>query len=245
MLGDSVKRRQGTQPRRKPAKRKVGRRRWGWKLLVALLAALTLPFLAGYLIAVRALFPPPPIVAEGIPVPDIVGSDIETAQRTMIDAGLGRLNVSALPSLTAPEGRIIAQSPLPGQQLRAAAPVYVAVSSGSPRVLIPDVVGFPVERAASLLVRLGFQVQRYDSVSRADAGRVIGLNPQPGSQLRLPARVAIVVSTGMPDSIPADSLMRPDTGTALSGWSGRGAEPMFRESQVFTPTSEVRENGRQ
>jgi beta-lactam-binding protein with PASTA domain len=66
-------------------------------------------------------------------------------------------------------------------------------------------IGFPIERAASLLTRLGFQVQRVDSVAEPELGRVIGIDPSPGTQLELPSRIRIVVSLGLPDTVPPDT----------------------------------------
>jgi serine/threonine-protein kinase len=249
VLGDSVKRRQ--PPAKRPALKKAskpaapGGRRKFW---IAVLVALAVPFAVGYGIAVRVLFPPPAVVAEGIAVPRLVGQTLEAAQRSLTEAGLGGIQPSELPSLTVPGGTVIAQSPLAGQQLRASAPVRVAVSSGPPRVFVPDVVGFPVERAASLLIRLGFQVQRTDTVSAADAGRVIGINPGPGSRIVLPARVAITVSLGPPpDTTAVDTLGVPiDTVSAgvRVGWSGRSRRPIFSKLQRVAPHDDTQVNGR-
>lgn len=253
MLGDSVKRRQGggKKPSSARGKKASGRhaagRRVGWKFWLALLMALTLPFVFGYFIAVRVLFPPPPVVAEGIQVPRLLGDNLETAQRALVEAGLGALDVSELPSLSVAAGLVIAQSPLPGQQLRAGAPVSVAISSGPPRVFIPDVVGFPVERAASLLIRLGFEVQRSDTVSNADEGRVIEIDPEPGTQIRLPARVSILVSLGPPpDTTAIDTLgfpLPPGSGRG-GGWSPAAGMPIFDKGQGITPHDDTRVNGR-
>jgi beta-lactam-binding protein with PASTA domain len=248
MLGDSVRRRQG--PSRKPAPRRkedqaaIGRR---WKLWLAVLVAVSIPFIVGYTVAVRVLFPPPPVVAEGIAVPRVVGQTLARAQRSIADAGLGVVESSELPSLTAPVGSVIAQSPLPGQQLRAGQPVRVAISSGLPRVFVPDVVGFPVERAASLLVRLGFQVQRTDEVAEADSGRVIDINPRVGSQITLPARIAITVSLGPPpDTTAVDTLMLQDTAAFAPqlGWSERLSKRIFTEVQQVTRQGDTPTDGR-
>jgi serine/threonine-protein kinase len=251
VLGDSVKRRQPPS-RRTAAKKKpqaagpspAGRRRF-W---IAAAIAVILPFVVGYFIAVRMLFPPPPVVAAGIPVPDLKGESLESARQTLVGAGLGNARPSELPSLTVPEGTVMAQSPLPGQQLRAGAPVRLAISSGPPRVFVPDVVGFPVERAASLLVRLGFQVLRTDTVSTADADRVLAVNPDPGTRLVLPARVGITVSLGPPpDTIAADTFDAAiDTLTIARrvGWPDRPGSRIFGNLQRLTPHDDTRADGR-
>lgn len=251
MLGDSVKRRQPQPKRAAPKKhrnssdRPAGSRHVFW---IAAVIAVLVPFVVGYFIAVRMLFPPPPVVAAGIAVPDLTGQTLESARRTLGDAGLGSEQPSRLPSLTIPEGTVMAQSPLPGQQLRAGAPVSLAISSGPPRVFVPDVVGFPVERAASLLVRLGFQVQRTDSVSSVDAGRVLSVNPDPGTRLVLPARVGITVSLGPPpDTLGVDTAGAViDTLTIARrvGWPEEPGSRIFRDLQRLTPHEDTRADGR-
>jgi hypothetical protein len=208
MLGDSVRR--NVSGRRRGARKSGGSggtRKWyrhvGWLWLGALLA----PFGVGYLVATQILFPKPPVVAEGTPVPQLVGHTVTGAEQDLAAAGLGSVLATPLPNTTVPEGLITAQSPLAGQQLRPGAPVRVAVSSGVPSVTVPDVRGFASERATQLLRGMGFEVT--DTIEAADllAGRVIHVEPAPGSVLELPASVRLYVSSGPPpDTLLSDSL---------------------------------------
>jgi eukaryotic-like serine/threonine-protein kinase len=174
--------------------------------------ALLLPFIIGYFIAVYVVFPPPAaeVAGSGIPVPSLVGSSASDAQRALVAAGLGDLLVTELPHPTASAGQVIAQSPLPGQQLRGGAAVRVALSAGQPQVVTPDVHGYSAERAESMLRRAGFDVQRLDEESPVAAGRVIRTDPSPGQVLGLPAVITLVVSSGPPlpepDTLPPDTL---------------------------------------
>jgi serine/threonine-protein kinase len=193
MLGDSVRRR---QPARRSHSESGGR---DWKrVLLVLAAALVVPFGVGYIVAVYVLFPPTAVSDGGAPVPDLIGLTPSEAQRELVGAGLGTIDVTELPHPEAEVGDIIAQSPLAGQQLRPGADVSVGVSSGRARVLIPDVLGFGADRAESMLVRAGFQVSRSDVPSPASKGRVIRTDPEPGRPLTLPATVTLIVSSGPP-----------------------------------------------
>lgn len=188
-------------------------RRLRWKVWApVLLGAAFLPFLIGYLFAERVIFPPPEIVGEGVPVPPLRGSSEAEARQALTAAGLGELLITRLPHPDLAEGEIIAQSPLAGQQLRPGAAVRVAVSSGVPRVLVPDVFGFHVDRATGLLDRLGFTVLRTDMESEAPAGRVLEIVPGPGTRLPLPSEVTLTVSTGPPLAVPDTGLIGVDTG---------------------------------
>ena len=196
MLGDSVRRRQpggarGSAREPRPTDgRSFGSRLRGlfsgagggkWRpLLIALPVAIIVPFLIGYLIAVFVLFPPTELSAAGVPVPDLIGSSASDAQRALAAAGLGELEPEMLPHPNAPAGQVLAQSPLPGQQLRAGATVRVALSAGPPRALVPDVIGFSATRAESLLRRAGVDVAVVTEASVAPAGRVLRTEPEPG-----------------------------------------------------------------
>jgi hypothetical protein len=212
MLGESVRRRQrsGRSAHGKPGPR--GRRSKWRPLMFVVPIALVLPFIIGYFVAVYVLFPPPPaeVAGTGIAVPNLVGSSAADARRALVTAGLGDLLVTELPHPTAAAGQVIAQSPLPGQQLRGGAAVRVALSAGRPEVVTPDVYGYSAERAESLLRRAGFDVQRLDEESTLAAGRVIRTEPSPGQLLGLPAVITLVVSSGPPlpepDTVVSDTL---------------------------------------
>src|SRR5438105_4394721 len=96
----------------------------------------------GYLIAVFIIFPPRAEGRGGVVVPKLTGLDLAAAQRALTAAGLTVGDTMALPNTVEPPGAIIAQSPLAGQQLQRGGRVRVAVSSGTPRAILPDVTGF-------------------------------------------------------------------------------------------------------
>jgi beta-lactam-binding protein with PASTA domain len=83
---------------------------------------------------------------------------------------------------------------------------------------VPDVIGFPLERARALLQRLGFEVTASERESAEPTGRVIAVTPAPASEHELPATVALLVSIGLPPdttaaptdsfALPADTLAR-------------------------------------
>ncbi|HSJ14557.1 MAG TPA: PASTA domain-containing protein [Longimicrobiales bacterium] len=205
MLGESVRRR---QPQRRPRAR--GARSWRlW--LPAVLAALVVPFVIGYAMAVFVLFPEPKVAGGGIAVPVLVGRTADEAERALSSAGLGRAEVLELPHPNAPVGQVLAQSPLPGQQLPAGADVRISVSGGRPRVRVPDVAGFSAQRAEQLLRSFGFDVVAREQESDVPAGRVIGTDVPTGTESVLPATVTLFVSTGPP---PPPELPPEDT---LSG----------------------------
>lgn len=212
MLGDSVRRR---QPKRRAPRASDGSGERNWKrLITGLAAALIVPFAVGYLVAVYVLFPPTQVSGSGTPMPDLIGRTTSEAQRDLVAAGLGDMEITELPHPEVDAGSVIAQSPLAGQQLRPGAGVRVAVSSGRARVMVPDVLGFSADRAESMLTRAGFEVTRSLEESPASEGRVIRTDPEPGQPSTLPASVTIIVSSG-PPAVPEPGAF-PDTTAARS-----------------------------
>jgi eukaryotic-like serine/threonine-protein kinase len=201
VLGESVRRRQRLRATY------VGPRRRPWLVwLIGIPLALLVPFAIGYFVAVRLLFPAPPASGTGIAVPELIGRNQTEAQRLVVAAGLGGLEPVSLPHPSAPTGQVLAQSPLPGQQLRRGAAVQVALSSGPPRVRVPDVIGFGAEGATSMLKRSGFEVIQARKEAAGAPGRVVAMDPRPGQVRQLPATITIVVSAPLPvDTVRSDT----------------------------------------
>jgi eukaryotic-like serine/threonine-protein kinase len=220
MLGDSVRRRQPKRAPRKAPKPRDGSRSWR-RLLPLAAAAVAIPFVVGYVLAAYVLFPPTPASSSGIDVPALVGLRVADAERAVVSATLAGIEVAELPHPDATPGTVIAQSPLPGQQLRTGAMVRVAVSSGRPRGVVPDVVGFGDERAFALLTRLGFDVDQRRETAEAPIGRVLRIEPQPGTARDLPATVVLIVSDGPPLPDPVETP--PDTTGGGPGVGAAGA----------------------
>jgi beta-lactam-binding protein with PASTA domain len=167
-------------------------------------------FLGGYLLAVYVLFPPLAAPEDGIAVPNLIGQSLEGARDRLRPLALEVGDTISLPHGTVPPSIVIAQSPLAGQQLQRGAPVNLGLSSGLPAATVPYVVGMTARRASTLLTRLGFTVSQTVEASDRPKSTVLRSSPEAGIRQPLPARVVLVVSSGMPDLVLPDSL-RVDT----------------------------------
>jgi serine/threonine-protein kinase len=172
--------------------------RWkSWALAVAIVAGL---FFAGYLTADLWLTPgdSPTEVGRLVTVPELVGlSDLEARNR-LDEVGLEHDVRSTVSHPDAPEGAVLAQSPIPGQRVRPGAPVEVTLSRGPEVHSIPDVSGLSARQASIVLDRLGFRVSSREATHSIEAGRAFGTEPGPGTELTVPADVTLLVSKGSP-----------------------------------------------
>lgn len=167
--------------------------RWaGWTLGVVLGT-----FVLGYLVTALVFFPGsdrPPIIA----VPDLREMDEGRARHTVRLAGLELDVGDTLPNPEVPAGRILSQTPLPGQEVAPGSPVRVIVSGGAERRAVPVVTAMTREQALRVLEASGFRVSVEEVEDLRAAGRVVGIEPRPGTELQVPAAVRLLVSSGPP-----------------------------------------------
>ncbi len=225
-LGSSIRRRRRRRekaPRRKRTRDRTGTsdrtetsartgisvrtgafRRVGTAVYVAVALALG-GSVSGYLVATRFLFPPgePPASLQG--VPDVSGLGFGAAAALLADSGLTVERVDSVRHPLVAAGTIIGQSPLPGRTALPGAAIRITLSVGPEIGAVPDVTRLLGGRATRVLEASGFAV-RVDTVeSEAAAGRVIVIDPEPGTELVLPGQVRLEVSLG-PPTLPVPDL---------------------------------------
>ena len=144
-----------------------------------------------------------------ISVPDVRGTDENTAKSTLSGAGLN-VTVTTDYSDSVAQGNVISQDPSGGTKVDAGANVNVVVSLGSRPVSVPSVVGVSESNARQLIASAGLSVgsvtYREDS---APAGQVISCDPGVGASVSRGASVNLVVSQGQSSS-PGDSTETPE-----------------------------------
>ena len=127
------------------------------------------------------------MVAEGLPLPDFVGQNVQAAEQwaSAHDANLQQQQVQ---NSQQPQGTITGQEPAPGALYQRGETVVVNVSAGPPEVNVPDVAGLSVQQATQELEQAGFQVQAntfglfgsrvfdYSPVGQAPRGSTITLD---------------------------------------------------------------------
>ncbi len=141
-----------------------------------------------------------------VQVPDVVGES-EANARSMIEAiGLEYTVRRGLAHREAPEGTVLAQSPLAGQFARPGAPVDVTLSRGPEIHTLPDVAGLSERQASIVLERLGYDVEIERREDPMAAGRAVETRPGAGTDLEVPSPLVLVVSEGAPIVVIPDML---------------------------------------
>ena len=160
----------------------------------------------GYAVSTTWLFPPPPPPPALQGVPELRGSYIGAALAMLADSGLTAGRVDSIRHPAAPAGSVIGQDPLPGRTALVGSGVRVTMSLGPEIRSVPDVTRLSGGRAIATLEAGGFVV-RVDTVeSDRPAGRIIAIDPPPGTETSMPGSVLLQVSQG-PPTFPMPSLL--------------------------------------
>ncbi len=164
--------------------------------------------LVGYAIATLWLSPASANADDGsiVQVPDVVGEPDAEARRLIEGIGLEYTVRRGLAHREAPEGTVLAQSPLAGQFARPGAPVDVTLSRGPEVHTLPDVAGLSERQAGIVLERLGYDVEIERREDPMAAGRAVETRPAAGTDLAVPSPIVLVVSEGAPIVVIPDML---------------------------------------
>lgn len=162
--------------------------------------------LIGYGVAALWLFPSEASAGDAsvVTVPDVVGLAQAEARSLVVEAGLEFTVGGGMDHREAPEGTVLAQSPLAGQFARPGAPVEAVLSRGPEMHTLPDVAGLSERQAGIVLERLGYEVEIESREDPTPAGRAVETRPPAGTELPVPSRLVLVVSEGAPIVVVPD-----------------------------------------
>ncbi|MDH6463345.1 beta-lactam-binding protein with PASTA domain/predicted Ser/Thr protein kinase [Micromonospora sp. A200] len=116
---------------------------------------------------------------------------------------------------------VIAVDPQSGEKVAEGAEITVTVSLGNIRE-VPRVIGLTEDEARKELTDAGYKVKVRDGdeVPAAEAGRVTGQNPSPGTNLAKGREVTIEVSIPEPTQEPTPPTATPSSPTPTTGTGG-------------------------
>jgi eukaryotic-like serine/threonine-protein kinase len=130
-------------------------------------------------------------------VPQVVGLQLAKAERQIVQSHLVVGSVTTRASTAQPKGHVISSSPAFGATEPKNARVNLVVSSGPPKLQVPNVLHQTQSAALAELQGKGFTVnQRTDSSSTAPSGTVVKEFPAPGTLVGKGSTVTILVSGG-------------------------------------------------
>lgn len=150
------------------------------------------------LILDKVLFPILIHSEEILRMPNLVGMNINDAEKTISSLDLKIAKVSELYSEKYPPGTVINQSPRAGQIIRKGRDIFLTVSQGKEEVEVPNLIGQNIRSSRILLKNVGLDVGNISYVNdeRYGIDTIVAQSPVPGTKLNFGKAVDLVVSRG-------------------------------------------------
>lgn len=183
-----------------------GRKRW--PLVLVALGILALMVAAA--VFGPMLFNPAP---EEKSVPSVIGLPLKQAKQQVEDAGLVP-EVRREPSDNVPKGKVVAQDPDPLSLLPPGDTVELTVSTGSPDVVVPYVIGKQKDEARRILEDAGLDVKLVKEKSDEPRDVVIRTDPEPAQDASKGSVVTVYYSAG-PQEVPSVVGMQQERATRV------------------------------
>lgn len=191
--------------------------------------------------------PDAPSAAASFRTPDLTARTLEEARAALATSAAAAdlpaprlVRRPAQYSETVPRGYVLSQQP-PADAVRSSVSVVaVVLSKGTARIKVPRIAqGVSLGSARSTLRRLDLRVKASRQKSwDVPAGQVISTSPSAGSQVRRPAVVRLMVSSGP----PPDPLVDP-VSVVSEHWANRQAGDLSTAWDALTPGMQSRIGG--
>ena len=181
---------------RTPFDRLAARWQFDRRRSVTVLSVFLGTLVLGYGLAATMLFPAP-IITISRSIPRVLGHTEEQAREALRAAGFGIGAVERSPHPTVPAGTVFWQDPPPNVVAPEATEVALTLSTGPQRIPVPDVAGYDVAEARTLIEGAGLRVGSTES-TQAPTPRNVAVNTRPtaGTMLTPGSSVVLVVSVG-------------------------------------------------
>jgi serine/threonine-protein kinase len=138
--------------------------------------------------------------ANTVKMPSVVGQLQDEATSFLRSQGFTAITVQEAPSddPTVQKGEVTKQDPPEGADVAKTVPIVLTVSSGKPKVPVPDVAGKSVAEAASILGQQGLDGSKTttEASDTVPKDQVIRTDPPSGTQVEKGSKVTIIVSSG-------------------------------------------------
>jgi eukaryotic-like serine/threonine-protein kinase len=175
--------------------------------------------------------------AKPVAVPLVEGMRAPQAKRRILDAGLKPRQVLES-SDSVPRGLVIRQSPDAGERIQKGNVVRYFVSTGKPRVDVPEVVGARESDAVATLRAAGLVPKVVDIFSDESAGIVIAQDPKGGTSIVQGSDVRINVSKG-PQQTGIPNVLGQSYDSAARALREAGFTPVRRDVEADEPEGTV------
>ncbi|ANP48205.1 serine/threonine-protein kinase [Streptomyces griseochromogenes] len=172
--------------------------------------------------------------------PNFIGNTYATAQKMAGNRGLKLGDPTRKPCANQPKGNVCSQDPKPGSDVKKGDTINLVVSTGAPKVLVPDVRGIQFDKAESQLEDKGFTVDKKTVVSTQPPGIVTEQDPPGGTEKQKGTTITLTVAKAEEKvTVPSD-LVGKSCDDAKAELTQLGLTP----NCVDTPTNDPTQDGK-
>ena len=175
--------------------------------------------------------------SETASVPYVVGQREDLAVQNIVEQGL-EPRVSREPHATVPVGQVFGQSPDGGVRIDKGGTVDISVSTGPPKVEVPNVRGRTRDDAIASIVGAGLKAQVREVFNKADPGTVVAQAPAGGEMVDQGSTVQINVSKGL-EPLDVPNVIGQQYDAAAGQLQGRGFAVARRDVDSSQPKDTV------
>ncbi|MFF4350417.1 Stk1 family PASTA domain-containing Ser/Thr kinase [Streptomyces sp. NPDC001530] len=135
------------------------------------------------------------VTEDSFKAPNFVSQTLGDAQKMAENRDL-KLNPTRKPCEKEPKGNVCTQDPVAGTQVKKGDTINVVVSTGAPKVVVPNVIDEDVDAATSQLEadKYRFDVETKTRESSEKPGTVLAQTPDPGSEVEKGSKITLTVA---------------------------------------------------
>jgi serine/threonine-protein kinase len=170
-------------------------------------------------------------------VPYVVGQREDLAVQNILEQGL-EPNVHREPHETVQVGQVFDQSPEGGVRIDKGGVVDISISTGPPKVEVPNVKGRSRDDAIALLAEAGLKPKVRDVFNKAEAGTVIAQAPAGGEVVTKGSVVQVNVSKGL-EPLEVPNVIGQQYDSAAGQIQGQGFAVARRDVDSSQPKDTV------
>jgi serine/threonine-protein kinase len=128
-----------------------------------------------------------------VSVPNLVSQSVKDATQLATNAEL-KVSITKKPCETEKTGNVCSQDPKAGVKANKGDTINLVVSTGAPKVAVPDVTGLTFEKAKSQLEDKGFQVEKKTEESDRTPGVVTAQDPSGSTEQEKGSTITLTVA---------------------------------------------------
>ncbi|MGJ5754621.1 serine/threonine-protein kinase [Streptomyces puniciscabiei] len=172
-----------------------------------------------------------------VPVPAFIGQSEGTARKMAENVDL-KVSVTKKPCDDQPKGNVCDQDPQAKKEVDKGTTVNLTVSTGAPKVNVPDVRGLQFDQAQSQLTDKGFKVEKQTQVSAQTPGVVISQDPPGGTSKQKGTTITLTVAKAEDKVTIPDNIVGQSCDAAKATLQQLGLVPTCNDSPTTDPNQD-------